>query len=76
VSFFGEVDAYWTPSDASPATNASGHPELIDPRGKFVREPHAVAVFGCWAEIFPMNISMVGCEAGIPHPGMSGLLKV
>lgn len=76
VDFFCEVDAHGAPGDAAAASDTSGHAELINPRGELMREPHAIAVFGCRSEIFPMNIAMVGCEAGVPHPGMFGLLKV
>ena len=76
VGFFGEVDAHGAPGDASPAPDTAGHPELIDPGSQFVREPHAIAIFGRRAEIFPMDIAMIGCETRIPYPGMFRLLKV
>ena len=76
MGFFGEVNAHGAPGDASPATNTSGCAELIDPGGEFVREPHAIAVFGRGPEIFPMNIAMIGCKTGIPDTGMFGLLEV
>ncbi len=70
LDFFGKVDAHGAPGDAASAPDTSGCAELIDPRGEFVREPHAIAVFGCRAEIFSMNIAMIRCEAGIPDAGM------
>jgi hypothetical protein len=76
VDFFGEVNAHGAPGDTSPTPDTAGCAELIDPGGQFMREPHAIAVFGRRPEIFPVNIAMIGCEAGIPNPGVLGLLKV
>lgn len=76
LDFFGEVYSYGAPGDAAAAPDTAGCAELIDPGCQFVCEPHAIAVFGCGPEIFPVNIAMVRCEAGIPNPGMFRLLKV
>ena len=76
LDFFRQINADGAPGDAAATSDASRCAELIDPGGEFVREPHAIAVFGAGPEILAMDIAMIGCEAGVPYPGMFGLLKV
>ena len=37
-----------------------------------MREPHAIPIFDRGPEVFPMNISMVRRETGIPHTHLLG----
>jgi len=76
VNFFGEVNSDGTPGDTPPASDASRHTELVDPGGEFVREPHAVPVFGGGAEIFSVDVAVIRGEARIPDSGMFRLLIV
>ncbi len=76
LDFLGYVDAHGAPSDATATAHASRGAELINPGGQFVSEPHAIAIFGGGPEILSMNVAMVRGEAGVPHPGMFGLLEV
>jgi len=70
----GHIDPDRAPGNASAAADAAGRAELIDPRRKLMRQPHAVPILGCLANILPVDIPVLLCEAGIPQSGMCGVL--
>lgn len=41
-----------------------------------MRQPHAIPVLGGGPEIFPVDVSVIRCEARIPDTGMFRLLMV
>src|SRR5215813_7255955 len=63
---FGNVDAHWTPCDATAAADAARRIELIDPGGQLVRHPLTVSRSSRWPYRAAVDVRMIGGEAGIP----------
>ncbi len=66
--FLGQIDADRTPGDASPAPDAAGRAELVDPRGQLVRQPLAVSRADLVPHIAAVHVAEVDVEARIPLP--------
>src|SRR5579864_8434350 len=74
ADFLSDVDSRRTPSNATAAAGASGTPELIDPGGKLVRHPLAIAGLAGSANAATVNVRKTQREARVPAAPALGMV--